>query len=678
MATSLTPPVAPVEVHTSDIHGHRLEDPYAWVRNREDPRVLELLRAENAYTDAENAHLEPLRQQLYQEFLGRIKEDDETVPTPEGEFVYYRRTEAGKAYWVGCRRPRGGGEEEVLLDVNQLAEGHEFMNVAAYYPSPDGRLLTYATDTTGYRRFDLVVKDLATGDLLPERLENISPDVEWAADSRSFWYVRHDDALRSHQVWWHRAGEDPAGDRLVFEERDEVFSVGMARSDSKRFVFIGSSSATTSEVRYLPRDDPAGEPRLIEPRRPGIRYSVEDQGERFLVLTDDAGRNFRLAEAPIATPGADHWRELVAHREDVMLESVSALRDHIVLTERARGLLQLRVEKLSTGEVHRVEFPEPVYTAYKEFHEYDSARLRYLYTSLTTPISTFEYDLETRQSKLLKEQEIPSGYDKSQYVTERIWATAPDGVQVPISLVRRADSSGPRPLYMTAYGSYGFSSDPIFSANWISYLDRGVTCALAHVRGGGDLGEAWRLDGKLLKKKNTFTDFIACAEHLIAAGYTAADKLAVQGGSAGGLLMGAVVNMRPDLFHAVIARVPFVDVINTMLDASIPLTVPEYEEWGNPNEPEFFEYMLSYSPYDNVAPQEYPAILATAGWNDSQVHYWEPAKWVAKLRATATGRRPLHLRSYLETGHGGPSGRYDALRESAWIAAWTLDQLDLE
>ena len=671
-------PSAEVEQHVVTVLGHRLEDPYQWLRDRDDPRVLEYLRAENAYMEGRTAHLQPLRERLYSEFVGRVQEDDTTFPRPDGEYEYFESTEEGKQYWIGCRRRREAGSlEEVLLDVNEMASGHAFLSLGIYQHSPDHRLLAFATDTTGYRRFTLYLKDLASGQLLPDRLEDVSPGAVWSAGSDHLFYLRHDSTLRSHQVWRHQVSSDPAADVLVYEELDEVFNVWISTSASKRVMFINSVSPTTSEVRILSTREPLADPTLVEPRHTGTRYFASDQGDRLILMVDDTGPNYRLVDAPLGTPGREAWRELLPHREDVTLEAAATLRGHIVVTERVDGLNRLTVLP-SSGLPHTLTFDEPIHSVSIGYHQFESSQIRYSYESMTTPASQYEYDLDTRNRVLLKRQEIPSGHDPERYLSERLWAVASDGVRVPISLLRRADAAhDPAPLLLYGYGAYGASIDPDFNSSLISLVDRGVTFAIAHVRGGGELGEPWRLAGKLLCKKNTFTDFIACAEHLVDSGLTRPDRLVIQGASAGGLLMGAVLNLRPDLFCACVAQVPFVDALNTMLDPSIPLTAPEYEEWGNPNEPQYFDYIRSYSPYDNVAPREYPAILAVAGFNDSQVHYWEPAKWVAKLRALKLGDRELLLKTYLETGHGGPSGRYEALAERAFVYAWILAQLGI-
>jgi oligopeptidase B len=673
------PPVARRVPHGAAVHGETLADDYFWLREKTSPDVAAYLEAENAYADTVMAPTAPLQEALYREMLGRIKETDLSVPYREGGYFYYSRTEEGKQYPIYCRRKGDlDAAEEVTLDLNELAAGHSFLSVGAYALSDDGSLLAYSLDTTGFREYTLYIKDLTTGVLRPERIEKTGT-VAWANDGQTLFYTIEDHAKRPHRVYRHRLGP-AAPDELVYEENDDLFRVWVGRTRSKGFLLLGSASHTTTEVRYLPADQPEGEWKLIAPRRHEHEYDVDHHGDRFYIRTNDQGRNFRLVSAPVGDPGEGGWQEVVPHRPDVMLEGMEYFRSHSVLLEREQGLQRLRVTDLRSGESHPVEFPEPAYSAFPSYNpEYDTPLFRYTYQSLVTPSSVFEYDMDRRTSTLLKEQPVLGGYDRTQYVSERLEATAPDGVKVPISIVYRKGlpRDGSAPLYLVGYGSYGYPLPVGFSSNRLSLLDRGMAVAIAHVRGGGEMGKAWHDDGRMLKKKNTFTDFIAAAEHLIAERYTSADRLVIEGGSAGGLLMGAVANMRPDLFRIVVSKVPFVDVLNSMLDEDLPLTVGEYEEWGNPkNEPEY-EYIKGYCPYTNLRRGAYPTMLVKTSFHDSQVMYWEPAKYVARLRTLKTDRNPLLLKTNMAAGHGGASGRYDYLREVAFDYAFVLRQLGL-
>ncbi len=676
-ATEPEPPRARAVPRVHTIHGESRIDEFFWLRNREDPDVLTHLEAENRYTERVMRHTDGLQERLYQELRGRIKESDLSVPTREDGWLYYSRTETGAQYPIFCRR-RDGAEapEEILLDVNRLAAGHAYFRMGAFEVSPDHRLLAYSADTTGAESFTIFVKDLATGELFAETVEGASPGAAWANDSRTLFYLLLDEVRRPSRLFRHIVGEDPTDDALVYHEPDEAFFLDIHRTRSRRYLVLELASHSTSEARYLSADDPRGEFRVVEPRRAGIEYSVEHHGDRFYIVTNDGATNFRLVAAPVSSPGRDHWTAVVPYRPEVKLDAVEAFERHLVLWERTEGLRQLRVLELATGEEHLVAFPEPVYTVRpNENPEFETAVFRFSYTSLVTPNSVVDYDLAARTWTVRKQTEVLGGYDPSLYRSERLFATNPDGTRVPVSLVYRfpLERDGGRPLLLQGYGSYGYSYDPAFSSNVLSLLDRGWVVAIAHTRGGEEMGRAWYEGGKLLQKWNTFTDFIAVAEHLVAEGYTAPDRLAITGGSAGGLLMGVVTNMRPDLFHAVVAEVPFVDVVNTMLDATLPLTVIEYDEWGNPNDPAYYEYIRSYSPYDNVASKDYPHILVTAGLNDPRVAYWEPAKWTARLRARKTDRNRLLLRTNMGAGHGGASGRYDHLREVAFKYAFLLD-----
>ena len=671
------PPVAKKIPKIDTIHGDLRQDDYAWLRQKDDPEVLQYLRAENAYTDAITKPTEALRAKLYDEMLARIKEDDWSVPYRRGGHFYYSRTEKGKQYPIMCRKAGSlEADEEIVLDLNVLAEGHPFLGLGMFTTSVDGNRLAYTTDTTGFRDYTLHIKDLRTGALASDRIEKVS-SVAWAADCETLFYVTEDAAKRPYRLYRHRLGGGV--DELVYEERDALFNLHVERSRSLQYLFAISSSFTTTEYRYLPTSAPTAPWVVLLPREHDHEYQVDHGGASFYIRTNGGGRrNFRLVEAPIADPRPDRWSELIPHRDDVMLEDLEVFAGQTVVQERREGLIGLRITSLDDGSVHHVEFPEPVYDVGSETNaEFTTGTYRFVYQSLVTPPSVYDYDVTTRQRSLLKQTEVLGGYDPSRYRTARTFATASDGARIPISLVYRADTprDGSSPLLLSGYGAYGAPYPVLFSSNRVSLLDRGVTMAIAHIRGGGELGKRWHDEGRMLKKRNTFTDYVACAEFLIGSGYTSADRLAAEGGSAGGLLMGAVLNMRPDLFHAAVLRVPFVDVINTMLDESLPLTVGEFEEWGNPKIPEQYEYMKGYCPYTNLRVQPYPAILIRTSLNDSQVMYWEPAKYVARMRSLKADDRALLFHINLEAGHGGASGRYDHLREIAFDYAFFATEL---
>jgi len=672
------PPSARAIPTTQTVHGETRIDEYHWLRYREDPEVIAYLEAENRYTRDVMRHTEGLQELLYQEMRARIKETDLSVPERIDGWLYYTRTEAGGQYPIFCRRlDVEGSEEQVLLDQNLLAAGHDYFRMGAFEVSPDHRLLAYSVDTSGAESFRLVVKDLETGALLDEPIGNCSPSAAWGNDSRTLFYVQLDSARRPCRLHRHRLGDTPATDVEVHFEADESFFLDVGRTRSRRWLVLDISSHSTSEIRVLDADRPEGEFRTVEPRRHGVEYGLTHHGDRFYLVTNDEAPNFRLVSAPELAPGRENWRPVLPYQPDIKLDSADAFRDHLVLWERHEGLRRIRVLTLATGEQHLVPFPEPVYTVWPyENPEFDTTVLRFGYTSMVTPVSVIEYDLAARTWTVRKETPV-LGYDRSHYRSERIFAPAPDGARVPVSLAYRLPFApdGSRPLLLNGYGAYGVCFDPGFSSNLLSLLDRGFVVAIAHVRGGEELGRAWYESGKLLNKRNSFSDFIAVAEHLVREGYAAPDRLAIGGGSAGGLLMGAVTNLRPDLFRAVLAEVPFVDVVNTMLDASLPLTVIEYDEWGNPHDPEYYEYIRSYSPYDNVQSRDYPHILVTAGLNDPRVAYWEPAKWTARLRARKTDTNQLLLKTNMGAGHGGASGRYDFLREVAFKYAFLMEAM---
>ena len=677
-AVTPLPPIAPRRPHPVVRHGERFEDDYFWLREKTDPEVIAYLEAENAYTDQIMASTRPLQERLYEEMLGRIQQTDLTVPYRHGEWLYYARTEEGKQYPIHCRK-RGSLEapEEVVLDLNRLSEGQPFLAVGVMTVSDDGHLLAYSTDVTGFRVYDLRVRDLRSGEDLPDTAHDVE-SVAWASDNRTLLYVVKDPAKRPARLFRHRLGAMGA-DELLFEEGDERFHISVGRSRSRALLFLSSDSHTQSEVRFR-RADLADDWALIAPRAPDHEYHVDHHGDRLYILTNQGARHFRMVSAPLDSPGTGSWREELAHRPEVMLEDLDCFEHHLVVTEREDGLVRLRIIDVTTGRSDRVEFPEPVYTAAPGVNrEYGATTFRYNYQSFTTPPSVYEVELGTRATTLLKQTEVLGGYDPTAYVSLRLHATAPDGTSVPISLVHRRDRPpGRSPLLLYGYGAYGMPLSAGFKSNRFSLLDRGLLFAMAHVRGGGELGKTWHDQGRMLNKPNTFSDFIACAEHLIEAGWTAPDRLAIHGGSAGGLLLGAVINQRPDLFATALTVVPFVDVLNSMSDESLPLTVGEYEEWGNPANPVEFASMRGYCPYTNLTEMNYPAMLVRTSLHDSQVMYWEPAKYVARLRTLKTDHQPLLLWVNMKAGHGGSSGRYDFLREVAFDYAFLIMRLGLE
>ncbi|MBV6434420.1 MAG: Dipeptidyl aminopeptidase BI [Bryobacteraceae bacterium] len=656
-------------------HGQTRVDDYFWLRGGDPAAIRAYLDAENAYTEAMLKPAEALRSRLYEEILGRVEQNDASAPVPLRGYLYYSRTLDGKAYPLYCRRKGSmDAPEEILLDLNELAKDEKYLRLGNFRVSPDQRMLAYSLDVSGEEIYVTRVKDLETGALLPDRLENTYYGLEWTNDGRNLIYVTLDEAKRPYQAWLHRLGEAAQSGRLLYEEPDERFHLTLHKSRSKRFLFLDLDSAGTSEVWYAEAAGAGLEPRLFAARRHNIEYDIAHQGDNFLVRTTEGGRNFRVLTAPISDPLPENWKEKIAHREDVLVESVDAFERHLVITERENGLRRLRIENLD-GDTHFVQMPETVYTLSPgENPEYETSTLRFHYTSLVTPMTAYDYHMDTRERTLVKQEPVRGGYNPSLYETVRVFAPSPDGVKVPVSMVYRKDlrRDDGNPTLLYGYGSYGISIDPAFSSSRLSLLDRGYIYAIAHIRGGEDLGKRWHDDGKLLKKWNTFDDFIAAAEFLIAAKYASPRKLAITGGSAGGMLMGVVINRKPELFRAVIAKVPFVDVLNTATDPSLPLTVIEYDEWGNSNQRDFWEYIRSYSPYDNVSRQAYPNMLVTAGLNDPRVSYWEPAKWVAKLRALKTDHNLLLLKTNMDAGHGGASGRYERIRETALDYAFLL------
>lgn len=693
-------PRAPQHPKVLRHHGDERVDEYYWLRERENPGVISYLEEENAYTKAALAHTEDLQGRIFDEIKSRVHETDATAPIPREEWEYFTRTVEGLQYAIHCRRPRGTSGlpdaaaapgaspgEDVLLDENERAKDHDFFTVSGLAASPDQHRLAFSIDVSGGERSTLHFRDLEAAKDLADEVPDTYYGLAWANDSSTVFYVRPDDAMRPFQIWRHTIGTPAADDVLVYTETDDRFFVGVGRTRTGRFIAISSESKLTSEVRLIDADNPSAPPQVVAEREQGVEYHVEhhhddEHGDRLYILTNANGAvNFKLLLAASPSAPRDTWTEVVAHRDDVRLENVDAFAKYLVLSERSGGIERIRVRSLADGSDHEVAMPDEVYSAWVGPNpEFETATLRLGYTSLVAPTRDLAYDVEARSLTILKEQDVP-GYDASLYETRREWATAPDGVQVPISIVRPRTSTGgdaPAPLLLYGYGSYEISIDPTFSVSRLSLLQRGMGFAIAHVRGGGELGRHWYDDGKLDHKTNTFTDFIACAEHLVAIGVTHPDQLVARGGSAGGLLMGAIANLQPNHFKAIVAEVPFVDVLTTMLDEALPLTVTEWEEWGNPAaSAEMYKYMKSYSPYDNVIEQRYPAMLVTAGLNDPRVQYWEPAKWVAKLRTTATGGGPIWLKTELGAGHHGPSGRYETWRDEAFVLACVLDQVGI-
>jgi oligopeptidase B len=671
------PPMATKRPHTTEIHGYTLKDDYFWLREKSNPDVVKYLESENAYTEEVMKSTKGLQETLYTEMLGRIKQTDLSVPSRIGDYFYYSRTEEGKQYPYRCRRKGSmDGSEEILLDLNALAAGHKYLGLGAFAVSDDGNWLAYSTDTTGYRQYSLHVKDLRTGKILAENIERVG-SVVWATDNRTLFYTTEDAvSKRSDKFWRHAVGA--AGSDLLYEEKSELFDVASARSLDKKVIFLGSYAKTSTEVRFLPADAPAATLKVVLPREAGHEYDVDHYNGLFYITTNKGAKNFKVVTAPMNDAAEKNWRVFIEHNPAIRINGLAFFANHIVVSEREGGLTELRVIDPKTRQSHRIATDEPDFALSLGANpEFETTTLRFNYQSMVTPSSVYDYDLATRKRTLLKRQEVLGGYDPSRYEARRLWAVARDGTKVPVSVVHKKGIAldGKAPLLLYGYGSYGASGAPTFSSSRLSLLDRGVVFANAYIRGGGEMGEEWREQGRMMKKINTFTDFIDCAEHLVKARYTSSDRLVIQGGSAGGLLVGAAANMRPDLFKAVVAQVPFVDVVNTMLDASLPLTTSEYLEWGNPNEKPAFDYMMKYSPYDNITAASYPAMLVQVSLNDSQVPYWEGAKLVAKLRATKTDKSPLLLKANMGAGHGGASGRYDALREAAFTNAFMLWQM---
>jgi oligopeptidase B len=669
-------------------HGSTRIDDYYWMRDKNDPETMKHLRAESDYLEEIMQHTKPLQEKLFSEMKARIKEDDSTVPEKRGRYYYYSRDEQGKQYPIFCRK-QGSLEsaEEILLNQNQLAEGKSFCSVGAFSVSPDGNKLVYSVDYGGREIYTLYIKDLKSGELYPEVIENTSGSAyerggaEWANDSEAIFYTTLNDAQRPNKLWSHKIGTDPAQDKLVFLEDDETYFLYISKTRDDAYITTYHYNTTTREVRFLSANHPEEELRILQPRINGLEYSAAHHKGKFFIVHNDNARNFKLSVAQVENPQKENWQEVIPHRADVLVDGVDTFEDFIVVTERKGGLKQLRISDADgLGNVRYIQFPEPAYNVYLEANpEFKTDLLRLYYSSLITPNSIIDYHVDSGEWELKKEDEIPSGYDKTQYVSERIHATVSDGTQVPISIVYKKglDRDGSNPALMYGYGSYGATIDATFSSARFSLLDRGFVFAIGHIRGGSDMGRDWYEDGKMMNKKNTFTDFIACAEHLIKEGFTSPQKLAIMGGSAGGLLVGACATMRPDLFKAVVCKVPFVDVVTTMSDPSIPLTTLEYDQWGNPDDKEYFDYMMSYSPYNNIRATEYPHMLITTGLNDPRVAYWEPVKFAAKLRELKTNDNLIVLYTNYDSGHAGASGRYDFLKEVAQDYAFLIDKLNV-
>lgn len=675
--TDIEPPVAKKVAKELTTHGDTRLDNYYWLNDREDQEVIDYLNAENGYTESMTEHLNELQNDLFEEMKGRIKQDDTSVPYKDNGYFYQTRYEEGKEYPIYARR-KGALEaaEEIMLNVNELAKDYDYYNVGGWAVSPDNKLLAYGEDTLSRRIYKLRFKNLETGEMLADEIPNTTGGAVWANDNKTVFYTtKEEGTLRSYKVFRHTLGTSVEEDVEVWHETDNTFSCGVWKTKSDKYIVIGSFQTLSQEYQVLNANEPTGKFRMIQPRERNLEYSIAHFEDKFYIRTNLDAKNFRLMSTPETATTKENWTEVIPHRTDVLFEGMDIFKDYLVLTERKNGIIQLRVRPWK-GEEHYIAFEEDAYVAYTSANpEFDTNILRFAYTSMTTPISTFDYNMSAKDRTLLKEQEVVGEFDKNDYQSERLMVTARDGKKVPVSLVYKKGfkKDGKQPLLLYAYGSYGYSMEPTFSSVRLSLLDRGFAYAIAHIRGGEEMGRVWYEDGKLLNKKNTFKDFIDCGQYLVDNNYTNSDKLFAMGGSAGGLLMGAVVNMKPELWKGVVAAVPFVDVVTTMLDESIPLTTFEYDEWGNPNDKTYYDYMLSYSPYDNVEAKEYPAMLVTTGLHDSQVQYWEPAKWVAKLREMKTGDQPLLLKTNMDSGHGGKSGRFRRLKDTALEYAFFLD-----
>ncbi len=664
-------PIAPKKPELLEIHGHQRNDQFYWMKDRENPEVIEYLNAENEYLKTALKSTDEFQNQLFEEMKGRIKEDDQSVPYFKSGYFWYSRHETGGEYPIYCRKKESlEAAEEIILDVNQLAEGKSYYQVGGTSTTPDQKILAFASDEVGRRIYTIHFKNLETGEIYAQSIPETTGNFSWAADNKTLFFSKQDsDTLRANQVFKYLFGNNPTESKLIFEEMDEEFTCHVHKSKSEAYLFIHSESTISSEMRFLESKNPSGEFQILQSRKSHLEYAADHYQDHFWIRTNHEAQNFKLVKAPVSSPSLENWEDVIPHRKEVLLEDFDLFSHFLVTQERSNGLVQILIKTWDQSAEHHLVFDDETYTAWISTNpEFDTEILRFGYNSMVSPSSVFDYNMVTREKTLLKQQEVIGGYDSSGYHSERIWAKAGDGVMVPISLVYKKElfsGDGKNPLLLYSYGSYGFSMDAYFSSTRLSLLDRGFVFAIGHIRGGEDLGRHWYENGKMLKKVNTFSDFIACAEHLIQKNYTSPTHLYAMGGSAGGLLMGAVINMRPDLFHGIVANVPFVDVVTTMLDESIPLTTGEFQEWGNPKDQEYYEYMLTYSPYDNVEAKDYPNLLVTSGLHDSQVQYWEPTKWVAKLRELKTDSNLLFLHTNMEAGHGGASGRFNSLKELA-------------
>jgi oligopeptidase B len=673
------PPTAKKQPHVLELHVDKRIDNYFWMRDIENPEVIAYLEAENAYTETIMQPTKAMQKQLYEEMLSRIKETDLSVPTRKDNYYYYSRTEEGQAYAIHCRKKDNlDADEEILIDENKLAEGQEYFSLGVFEVSPNHEILAYSVDTNGSERYTLYFLDLKTYKLYPENIPNTYYSFAWANDNKTVFYTQIDEANRPYKLFRHELTTSELQDKLIYHEADDSYFLSVGTTRSEAYIIMSIGSQVTSEAYYLDANKPTDSFEIIHPRIQGIEYEIDHHGDYFYIVTNDDAINFKLMKAPITSPSKENWQIVIPHREDVMLSGISIFAKYLVIYDRKNSLPCATVQKFDTGEEHNLSFPEPTYGFFEGSNpEYNTNTLRFTYTSLITPPSVFDYDMETNTRELKKEAEVLGGYDKTKYDSEMLMATAQDGTTIPISIVYKKGilKNGYNPLYLTGYGSYGYPSSATFSSTRLSLLDKGFVIAIAHIRGGTEKGRKWYEDGKFLNKKNTFTDFISCAEYLISQKWTSSEKLAISGGSAGGLLMGAVINMRPELFKVVVADVPFVDIVTTIIDTSLPLSVLEWEEWGNPNDKIYYDYIKSYSPYDNVEAKNYPNLLITAGLNDPRVKYWEPAKWAAKLRELKTDNNILILKTNMGAGHGGASGRYESLKELAFEYAFILKLL---
>jgi oligopeptidase B len=670
------PPIAKIEPKTNTLHGENWTDNYYWLRDKTNPEVINYLKEENAYTDAVMAPTKELQKKLFDEMVGRIKETDLSVPVKDGDYYYYSRTEEGQQYNIDCRKKGSlDSPEEIILDQNQLAAGHGFWNIGVFDVSPNQDMLAYSVDTTGAEAFTLHFKNLKTDKLLQDEIPNTSTEFAWATDNKHVFYTTLDDAKRSYKLYRHELGTNYREDVLVYQEPDQMYDVSIRLTKDKQYLLMDLESTTTSEIRYLKADKPEDKFQVFKPREHEIQYAVYSHGKTFYIVTNEDAKNFKVMTAPTKDPGVRNWTTFIPGTDSVFIDGLDMFKDYVVVYERLNGLQEISIVDPDTRKAYAVKFPEKDYTYDQgENPDYKSKVLRYTYSSLITPRTVYDYHMDDQTEELLKQYEVLGGYDKNQYTLDRIYATASDGVKIPISIVYKKGMvlNGQNPFFLYGYGSYGLTIDPYFNSTRLSLLDRGFVFAIAHVRGSGEMGRAWYEDGKLMNKRHTFTDFISCAQYVIGQKYTNPEKLVIKGASAGGLLIGAVLNMRPDLFKAAIADVPFVDVLNTMLDPTLPLTVTEYEEWGNPNEKQYFDYIKSYAPYENVTAQKYPNILVETSLNDVRVSYWEPAKWVAKLRALKTDHNLLLLKTNMDAGHFGSMGRYQYLHDTAFEYAFLL------